>query len=191
MNENELKELWNSEKPNNLPKINFEQVQENISIWQSKLRRKIKFDVIASFAIVLTLIPLSFRVPNLVYFIPIVLLMMGWGYLQMWKIYKLENQSYDYKSTKEFLEKKSLLLQNYMRKSRIIGYTLNPLIILAIFSVQATFKELYEHIVQLISILVFLEVFVIVFSEIYFRIMYIPTIKRSKELLEQLESETK
>ncbi len=189
MNENELKELWKSEEANNLPNINFGHVQKSIEVWQNKLRGKIKFEFIVNALMLISLIPLSFIVPKFVYFVPIILLMTFWSYLKLWEIYKQETKPGDLINTKEFLEQKTKLLTNYMHKLRLIGYLVNVPIIVATMSVQATLQELYEHRVQMISIIVFLEIFVIIICEIYFRIMYIPVIKKSQELLEQLESE--
>ncbi len=189
MNEQELKEIWKSVESEDLPKINFEEVQKNIVGWHGKLRRKIKIDVWSSIGFFVVFIGLCFIVPDAVYFIPIIALMSGWGYWELWKIYKQENETEDYKTTKEFLEKKNMLLSNYIRRSRVILYVTNPLIIFATLSLQATVKEFFDHILQVISILVFLELFVILFTEVYFGIMYIPSIRKSRELIKQLESE--
>lgn len=189
MNENELKELWNSEDSKSLPKIDFEQVQENISVWQNKLRRKIKFDISINAILLIALIPVCFILPKLTYFMPLIILMSLWSFRKLWHIYQQEMQINNYENTRMFLETKTSLLKKYIRQTRWVTYLTIPLLLLSTFLLQATVQWLWERFITFFLIIFILELFTVIWCEIYFRIMYFPVIKTSKELLEQLESE--
>jgi hypothetical protein len=99
--------LWNSEDSKSLPKIDFKRVQANISVWQNKLRRKIKLDILLNVLLLIILVPACFVLPELVYFMPIVIAGSILGYWKLWKIYKQETGIENAKNSKEFLNKKT------------------------------------------------------------------------------------
>ena len=189
MNEKKLIELWKSGDAKDSPTINFEQIQKNRNIWRKKLRRKIKLDILASAVFYIALVPICFVLPKLIYFLPVIALMSVLGYRELWRIYKQETKTEEHKSIKEFLQKKNLIITNYVRGTRIILYSTIPLFVLASFLVQVTFEWILDHLIRVFLILVISEVFAIIFNELYLKIMYLPSIKESKELLKQLESE--
>lgn len=187
MNENELKELWNSEDSKSLPNIDFEQIQKSLNTWHSNLRKKIKLDIVINALFLIILIPVCYILPELIYFIPIVIVGSFLGYWKLWQIYKQETGIENAENSKEFLHKKTYQLASAIKWTRIITYSIVPFLVIASLLVNLTIKQLLEVYVWVIILIVFFEIFAIIFCEVYFRIMYFPSIKTSNELLEQLE----
>ncbi|MEO8074388.1 MAG: hypothetical protein ABI686_14205, partial [Acidobacteriota bacterium] len=58
-----------------------------------------------------------------------------------------------------------------------------------IWLIFGSLKQISEHLIQIIFVTVVLEIFVVAYCEIYFGIMYYPSIREANELIRQLESE--
>ncbi len=189
MNEQELKQLWKQTETADLPTINFEAVQKNVIGWQNKLRRKIKIDFFFTVLINVIAIPIYISIPEIIYFIPLIAFIWIWYLLQMRRLYKSQTTPDDNKDTKEFFKNKTSLMSKYIRQTRIITYPATPLIYFSIWIIFGSFQQIYEHLIQIIFVTVALEIFVVAYCEIYFAIMYYPSIREARELIKQLESE--
>lgn len=189
MNEQELKELWKSDEIKDFPNIKFEQFQKDIIGWHGKLRRKIKIESLVSIFIIAGSVPLAFILPKIVYYYPIIAVMMIWGFWEMWRIYGQETAADDSENTKEFLKNKTNLLTNYICRMRTITYFIMPFLAFSTLLFNATLRDIFDHWQRVFLMLLIIEIFVIAFCEIYFRSVYFPLIRKSRELIEQLESE--
>ena len=189
MNEQELKEIWKSVDAENLPKINFEAVQKNLIGWQNKLRKKIKIDLFITIVLNLIAIPFYISIPYFIYFTPLIAFIWIWYLLQMRRLYKYETKPHDFKNTKEFFNIKTSLMSKYIRQTRIITYPATPIIYILIWIIFGSSEQISEHLIQIIFVIIVLEIFVVAYCEIYFGVMYYPSIREANELLKQLESE--
>lgn len=189
MNEQELKEIWKSDEIKDFPNIKFEQFQKDIVGWHGKLRRKIKIETLVGIVIFVGLVPLAFALPEIIYYYPIIAVMVIWGFWEVWRIYRQETGADDCKNTKEFLEIKTKLLTNYIYRVRVIMYSTMPFIAFSSLLFNATLKEILAIWWRVLLLLLVIEIFVIAYCEIYIRIMYFPSVKKSRELIKQLESE--
>ena len=189
MNEQKLKEIWKSADAEDLPAINFEVVQKNVIGWQNKLRRKIKIGLFFTVLINVIAIPLYISIPEIIYFVPLIAFIWIWYLLQMRQLYKSQTTPDDYKDTREFFNVKTSLMSKYIRQTRIITYPATPIIYFSIWIIFGSFQQIHEHLIQIIFVTVVLEIFVVAYCEIYFAIMYYPSIREARDLIKQLESE--
>ncbi|MGI8544769.1 MAG: hypothetical protein ACR2MD_15010 [Aridibacter sp.] len=189
MNENELKDLWNSEDSKTLPKIDFEQIEKNINGWNDKLHRRLNIEFFLGIVCFVAFIPISYLLPEFMYYLPIIAMFSVWYYWELWRIYKEKNESNDLRSTKEFLKYKTSNLTNFINRTRIITYSMIPFLAFSTLFFNLTFEEIKEGWIRVLILLIVLDIFAVAFCEIYFRFMYFSSIKTAKELLKQLESE--
>lgn len=189
MNEQELKEIWKTTDSQNLPEIDFEAVKQNIAGWHIKLRRRIKIDVLINVLFYITIIPAFIAFPKVLYFAPLVLIIWIWYLWELLRIYKHQTASADGENTKEFFEIKSRLLTDYIWRTRVIAYSTTPFLAIATLLVNATFKNLLENSAEVFLLMFVLEILVLAIIEIHIRLVYFPSIKKSRELIKQLESE--
>ena len=183
--------MWQNIDNQDFSGINFEIVKKNIDGWHGKLRKKIKQDILFGILFNIAFIPMYIyiAIPEIIYFLPLIIAYLIWSSWETWRIYKHEMKSVDYKNTREFLEMKTTLLSNYIKRSRILTYLGTPIVYWTICFMQASPEKIYEHLVPLISITIFLELFVFFICELHIGFRYLPSIRESKELIKQLESE--
>lgn len=189
MNEQELKEIWKTTDSQDLPEIDFEAVKKNIAGWHDKLRRKIKIDILINVLFYIAVIPAFIAYPKILYFAPLIIIIWIWYLWELLRIYKHETASADGENTKEFLKKKTRLLTGYIWQTRVIAYSITPFLVIAALLVNTTFKKLLENAAGIFLLILVFEILVLAIVEIYIRIIYFPSIKKSRELIKQLESE--
>ena len=189
MNEQELKEIWKSVDADDLPMINFEEVQKNIIGWHGKLRRKIKVETLFGILTIICLIPLGFALPQIVYYYPFVAIIYIWWFWEIRKIYRQQTITDNYENTKEFLENKISLITNYIKKTRLILYLTMPFIAFSSLLFNATLQDIFDIWWRILLLLIVIEILVVAYCEIYFRIMYFPLSREAQKLIDQLESE--
>lgn len=68
-------------------------------------------------------------------------------------------------------------------------YSTMPFIAFSTLFFHGTLQDILDIWWRILLLLLVIEIFVVAYCEGYFRIMYFPSIKKSRELLEQLESE--
>lgn len=187
MNEEELKQIWNKDKAAVAPAINFEAVQKNTSRWQSKLRRKIKIDILTNVAGYVLMIPAFIFYPEILYLAPVIIAVWIWYLWETLRIYGQESNSTESGSTKEYLETKKRFLENYLSRTRWIIYLSTPFS--AIFGIYMSgyLPKLWQFPLLLAAVLVFVQLLSAIVVEIYVRKVYLPSINELKELLMQLD----
>lgn len=188
MNEQELKDLWKSADLGDIPEIDFENLQKNIDIWHGKLRRRLIIDLWFTVPSLLVFIPAAYIAPEILYYFPIVALFAVWLAWRVWKIYKLESTGEDSKDTAEYLKALTSKLSNYIKWVRIVLYSTMPFFALSTLYFNWTHEQVLEHSLRVSIILLLAEIFAVAFCEIYFRIMYFPSLRKSRELINQLEN---
>ncbi len=189
MNEQELKELWKSDEPIDLRNVNFEKIQENVTAWQGKLRRKIKLDIFINILGYVLLIPVFYILPKLLYLSPIFAVIWIWYLWELWRIYKLETKSFGFEDTRLHLEEKKTYLENYILRTRLILYVSTPFIIFVTVWIFSGLKTIFENPTNLIIGIILLGIVSVIIGEIYVRLIYSPSVKKLKGLLAQLTSE--
>ena len=187
MNEEELKQIWNKDKAAVAPAIDFEAVQKNMSGWEGKLRRKIKIDIITNAAAYLLLIPAVFYYPEILYLAPLMILVWVWYLWETLRIYRQETNSSDSVNTKEYLETKKRLLENYISRTRYIIYISTPVSALVGIYMSGYFAEIWKTPLLLAAVLIFVEILLVAIVEIYVLKIYMPSVNELKELLRQLD----
>ena len=208
MNEQELKELWKNADSQNIPKIDFENIQKNMVGWHGKLRRKIQLDFLLGTLILVIWLVLIIPFPTAVYPLPFFLIIYFWYYWILWTIYRSKTQAQDVISTRKYLEDKAARLTGLIRGSRIISwFTLPPTILVTYYATlssnQYTAKfidyefitsdpvllylalALYAVLIICGVILVFVGMNLMNNSSLNF---YLPALDRVKELIKQLDS---
>lgn len=189
MNEQELKEIWKSVDEEDLPIINFEEIQKEFVGWQSKLQRKIKIDIFLNVLFYIVLIPVFIAFPKLIYLFPVIALVWIWYLWELLRIYRQEKLSSGLEYTKLYLEKKKTYLVNYIFRTRLFLYISTPFMVIATLYVNGDLKLFRENPGYTFILLILLEISIIIMTEIYVRMVYSPSIKNLKNLLKQLESE--
>lgn len=187
MNEDELKAIWQSEKETVLPNIDFEKFQKESLAVETKLKRKLKFEIIFSVILPFAILPLCYFIPKLVYFTPLIFLACVWYIMKVWKMYKRKTNSENFQSIKKTLEDQVSSLTDFIRWNRLILYPSVPFLVITSLLVQLTFAELLNSGGRVISLIIVLELFSVIICELYFRAVYFPIINKSNELIKELE----
>ena len=187
MNEEELKQIWNKDKAAVAPAIDFEAVQKNMRGWEGKLRRKIKIDIISNVAAYVLLIPAAVYYPEILYLAPFMILIWVWYLWETLRIYRQETNSSESGSTKEYLETKKRFLENYISRTRYIVYISTPVSALGGIYMSGFSPKIWQSLLILAAILIFVEFLFVIVVEIYVRKVYMPSINELKELLSQLD----
>jgi hypothetical protein len=189
MNEEQLKEIWKREKAENVLAVDFERVQKDLFVWQGKLRRKIKLDILANVLVYIFLIPVFIILPKLLYLSPFLILVWIWYLWETLRIYKQETNFGKFGNTRDYLANKKKLLENFSTRTRYIVYIGVPLIGLQALYVLCYLDKMLEEPLVLMAVLIFDEIFISILTETYLRKVYAPSINELKDLLQQLESD--
>jgi hypothetical protein len=187
MNEEELKQIWNKDKAAVAPAIDFEAMKKNMRGWEGKLRRKIKIDIMTNAAAYVLLIPAVIYYPAILYLAPLMILVWVWYLWETLRIYRQETNSTESGSTKEYLETKKRFLENYISRTRYIVYILTPISALGGIYMSGFSPKIWQSLLLLAAILIFVEILLAIVVEIYVRKVYVPSVNELKELLKQLD----
>lgn len=188
MNEEELKNLWQSEQT--APTVDFAELQKSLNIWHDKLRRKVKIEIwVQSAAVALTFIPVFFY-PKFIFFALFILVLGIWYIPELRKLYKSGDDEIG--SVKQSLNAKILTMQNYFRRKRMM-YAFTPIGVPAIFyglgNLNRFSNTTERWIISFVISLIVFEILVIIATEIHFKILYKPALNELKNLLRQLNSD--
>lgn len=186
MNEDELKQLWNKDKTQKAPAINFSALEGNLRGWEAKLRRKIKIDIFFNAAVYVLLVPFVFIYPRVLHLAPLIVFIWVW---YLWETLRIYRQDKEFTlTTRQYLETKKRYLQNYITRTRWILYVLSPLCAFGGVYVVDLHRQILQSPVSTAALLIFSFAFMILIVEIYVRKVYQPSVNELKELLAQLDS---
>lgn len=188
MNEEELKNLWQTDRQT--PTIDFARMKNLSNDWQVRLRRKARVDAwMQSAAAIIFLLPVFYN-PKMIFASVPVLLLGVWYVRELRRLYRMEIGETDEFAVKQFLEAKIETLKNYFRRTRIVIYTLTPLILISAYYAYGRLDQssaTFPGWISLVKTLITSETAVVVCLEIYFRILYAPALNELKNLLRQLD----
>jgi hypothetical protein len=187
MNEDELKNIWQSEQKT--PTIDFDALQNSFNDWQENLRRKIRIDIGVQIAGVATVLVLVWMYPELFFLFWVAIAIAVWYIRKILVFYRLEKDFVQGRGAKQFLNEKLRAMKSFINQTRLLMYV-TPLVIapatlyaLGFFDAAAPIsKQLISNIFPLAAG----EITAIVLTEIYFKIFYAPAIGEIKDLLQQL-----
>lgn len=194
MNEDELKKIWRADRFE--PTIDFAELQKLSDDWHAKLRRKVRIDVWAqSITAALGVIPVFFY-PKLIFASVLLVLLALWYVHKLRGLYKKELGEPDYAAVRQSLDAKILTMENYFRRTRIAMYLATPVILQAACYGLGYYdkppNDDPEWTSRLIKSIVFTtvlyEILTFVATEIYFKVIYAPALRKLKNLREQLNS---
>ena len=209
MNEQELKEIWKNADSQVIPKIDFEKVQKNMLGWHGKLRRNIQSDFLSGTLVLIIWLVLIIPFPTAIYPLPFFLIIYFWYYWILWTIYRGKTKAQDVISTRKYLEDKAAKLTKLFRGSRLVTSLIMFPCILATYyatlssnqysSIFVDYEVLSKDRVLLYLALalyaflivagVILVIAAMVLNEILLGKLYLPSLDRVKELIEELDSE--
>lgn len=193
MNEEELKNLWQSEQT--APTIDFAELQKSLNIWHDKLRRKFKIETWINSVMYIAIFVSVIIYPKLIFFALGMVAFAIWFIPQSRKLYRREQvESSDVRKS---LESKISAMKKYFRQYRIAGYIFTPLLLILAFyglgkleNPSITYAEWQSRMIKFIIFIVALsEVLIIPANEIYFAIFYKPDLNELQNLLRQLDSD--
>lgn len=201
MNEEALKEIWNTDKAAGaqataaIAARDFNRVEQDIRGWQQKLRRKIKLDVLFNVLAYVLLFPLVlltrlvFLLPVILYTSPLLLLVWIWYLWENIRIYRDKTNSAEAVSTRAYLAHKKNSIEGYIRRSRLIIYIATPFSLLAGMYASGNFQVVFGSPAALALILLAAEILLLLMVEIWVRKVHAPTLRELKDLLRQLDDE--
>lgn len=187
MNEKELIEIWQSVDKVAKKEIDFEQLQRNISTVRGKLRRKIKWDISLNVLVYILLIPAFILMPRILYLAPFLALIWAWYLWELLRIFKYENKGFENEDTKTYLKDKKKFLENYIFRTRLILYLTTPFFAIGGLSLYLSLQVILSKPFLTLMLILFSEILISIICETYVRMLYIPTIKKLKQLLAQFE----
>ena len=195
MNEEELRELWQTDRA--APTVDFALFQKSLTAWQKKLRRKARIDIwFQSIATALYFISVFFH-PRLIFAYVLVVILCVWYVRELRRLSELENGEADYAVVKHSLSQKIQRMKNYFRRTRFVMYALTPLIFHAsIYGMGYYDKPPIDPadwtslvIKSIVFSTILYEILTFIATEIYFKILYAPALNDLKNLLRELDSD--
>lgn len=191
MNEEELKEIWKTDRA--APTIDFSGLRKILSDWQDKLRRKIKIDVAMQFVSLGVVLLVVWFYPELFFFFWIGVIMAVWYIWEILRLYRQEKEHEDYDSVRQFLTRKILSIKGFIWRVRLIFYCFPLVTIPAAFYSFGHFNGASavdrDLVVALGFTLAVGEIVSVVLTEIYLKIFYSAAINKLRDLLRELNSE--
>lgn len=195
MNEEELKQLWKTDQI--APTIDFAAFQRSLIAWQNKLRRRAGIDIWAQSMLAgLCLIPVFFF-PRLIFAFILIVIITVWYVRELRRLSQLENSEADYAVVKHSLDAKIQTMKRYFRRTRFVMYVLTPLIVHAAASGMGVYDKPPTEPADWTSLVIrsiiftttLYEILTVIGTEIYFKILYTPSLNELKNLLRQLDSD--
>lgn len=191
MNEEELKDLWQTDR--HAPTIDFARIEKLSIDWRKRLRRKVIADIWAQILATIAGVLLFIFYPGLLFFSLTVIALGIWYVRELRGLYQTESGESEHLPVRDLLNLKIRTFENYFRRTRFVMYVITPLMIAsALYGLGFfTFSSIVsgEKTVFLLACFVGYEVIAFGFSEIYFKILYTPALNELKNLLMQLEIE--
>ena len=188
MNEQDLKNLWQTEQT--APQIDFARVEKLFNSLENKLRRNVRIEIAVQILTTIATLGSVIFYPKMIFFALSIIALCIWYVPELRGLYKMETQS-DHLSVKELLNLKVRKLKNFFRRTRLVTYIFTPwAFILAYYGLgvlddpKITASALLKYLMIVIPIL---EISVIIATEIYFKILYKPTLKKVENLLDELK----
>ncbi len=191
MNEEELKDLWQTDRT--APAIDFAKLQSSLDGWQTKLRRKTRFDIwFQGVTSALTLIPVYFY-PRLIFASLGVIAVGLWYIRELRELSEIEPPETAPLDVTKVLTAKISKMESFFRRTRFVLYVLAPLLMHAAFYGLGHYDRPPNEpewtsllIKSVVFTTVLYEFLAFITTEIYFKMLYTPALNELKNLLRQL-----
>lgn len=189
MNEEKLKQLWQSEET--APAIDFAELQNSLSAWKDNLRRKIKIDIAAQILLLGVALVLVLFYPKLFFMFWFGVVVAVWYIWEIFRLYRAEKEPVSRGSVKEFLIGKIRTMKNFILRIRLAMYPVPFILVPAGYYALGFFDKAsltaQQKITSVIFTIALTEIVCVVLMEIYLKIFYSAARKELKELLRQLD----
>lgn len=191
MNEEELKTLWLNDQT--APLIDFARLQKLSNNWHDKLRRKARTDAwVQGITTIICLVPV-FYYPRLIFAAILVLILGVWYVRELNGLYKDGIFEVANSNVSQSIQAKIEGLKRFFWRTRIAVYVFVPLTLIAVYYGIGTFDTtsvtFADWAIWLTIIILIAEIVVVIFTEIYLKILYMPALKELKDLSHQLDDE--
>lgn len=191
MNEQELKNLWQTEQ--SAPTIDFARLQKILDGWQAHLRRRVTIDIVSQIGSVSVVLFMVWRYPKLFFVFIATVALAVWYIYSTLAFYRLEKEMATEKNVRNLLGKKLSELRRHILLSRIIFYAA-PIVLVPVSYYVYDVKFNGALIIgtgagAMISALILCEIVSIILTEVCLRIFYSAAVRELENLIDQLNSE--
>ena len=190
MDENELKAIWQKNEEVSLDKIDFEVIKQRSIASQNKLKQRLRKEVIVCVIIYLALLPIFYFNPKVLFLTPFLILIWVWYLWEINRINQIETNFQNLENLREILQTKRKYLRGYFQRTRYLNWICAPILLFLSLIVFTSWDQMLQNPRPFFNILILVEFVVIIFVEIWLRIVYKPFLDEIEDLLRQLNELT-
>ena len=191
MKEEELKKIWKADQT--APQIDFAGLQKLSDDSHNRLRRKLRIDAFAQGITTVACFTSVFYYPKMIFASVLVFILGVWYVRELRGLYKDGSFEVDSIAVSQSIKAKIETLKRYFWRTRIAVYVFMPLILIATYYGVGIFDTpsftFTDYVIWVTIIIIFAETAAVIFTEIYFKILYTPALDELKNLLRQLDSD--